>query len=608
LGGAFGLGVGGITGVEVAGFYDHDYPLVAKQPRAFPHYFFYEFGRNYFLFGDRHSLFATGFAVAMRYVCMDATGCEDADIKTRQWIERFESQFAGSQVPFGQAFVQFGAKNNIQLRDIDGSPFEYSDLTILYASIVLRLRKEHGGDDWTTRFYEHIYDCLPSAPATPEGATGQLVNWVVSSSLAARKDLTPLFVERWRFPISPELQRALAAVDWAKKDMTARAVFESLPTGVLPGRLAVRLPAFLTAERKKQNLLTDGSFETAAGNDWSASTWRNNPQAVTRVDGGREGQRAVQIRTTVADDVQYRQRVSVKPQTRYLLSGWIKTQGVQIVEKGGSQGANLSLDGTWEATAPVLGDTDWTYVTLEFDSGPRTEVAVAARLGFFYSTATGTAWYDDLCLIEIDQQNSRGDKPEAARATALGDKAAGRGVKLLGMTVVDPTQELLHQYGLPEQYPGPIIVQQMDRSPYWASFGSPPGEGCAFWLIQDPGHQFLFNQERSPSYTPKTVRELTTAILACAASPDEYQKMWDAMRQQCRENAEKVKDNPEQRERILKAAEATMPKEDVGKHICRVVYHFPKGEGTMTTYLRLGKEDVEQLRALLNSPFSGKPK
>ena len=123
----------------------------------------------------------------------------------------------------------------------------------------------------------------------------------------------------------------------------------------MPVPLAVRQPAFLTAERKQRNLLTDGSFEKAAGNDWSASTWRGNPQAVTRVDGGREGQRAIQIQTTVADDVQYRQRVAVKPQTHYLLSGWIKTQGVQIVEKGGRRPPESCLGRDVGSHSPGVG-------------------------------------------------------------------------------------------------------------------------------------------------------------------------------------------------------------------------------------------------------------
>jgi hypothetical protein len=372
--------------------------------------------------------------------------------------------------------------------------------------------------------------------------------------------------------------------------------------GPLPVPLAARLPTFLTAERKQRNLLKDASFENAAGADWSTSTWRGNPQAVTRVDGGRDGRRAVRLQTIVADDVQYRQRVAVKPRTRYLLSGWIKTQGVQVVEKGGTQGANLSLDGTWEATAPVLGDTDWTYVTLVFDSGQRTEVGVAARLGFFYSTVTGTAWYDDLCLIEVDDPRGRGEKLPAEHPSDRGEKEAGRGVKLLGMTLVDPTKELMRQYGVPEQYPGPIIVEQMKDSPHWGPFGPPPGEGCAFWLVQNPAYAFAFNEERSPRYTPQTVRELAKAILACTASPEEHEKIWDDMRRRSRERAEKLTDNPEQHARLLKFAEASMPKEDAGKYICRVVYHYPNGRGTMTTYIRLDKEDLDQLREVQRDP------
>jgi hypothetical protein len=386
-----------------------------------------------------------------------------------------------------------------------------------------------------------------------------------------------------------------------KESKAPAAVQPRATPGPLPVPLAARQPAFLTAERRQRNLLKDGSFENAAGNDWSASTWRGNPQAVTRVDGGHEGQRAVRLQTTVADDVQYRQRVAVKPRTRYLLSGWIKTQGVQIVETGGTQGANLAVDGagTWEATASVLGDTDWTYVTLAFDSGQRTEIGVAARLGFFYSTVTGTAWYDDLCLIELEDLKTPGEKSDADRAADRGvKKEAIGGFKFLGMTLVDPSKELMSQYGLPEQYPGPIIVEQMKDSPHWGPFGPPPGPGCAFWLVENPAHAFAFNEERSPSYAPQTVRDLAKAILACTASPEEYEKIWDTMRRRCREQAEKLTDNPEQRARLLKIAEATVPKEDARKYICRVVYHYPNTGGTMTTYIRLDKEDLDQLRGI----------
>jgi hypothetical protein len=37
---------------------------------------------------------------------------------------------------------------------------------------------------------------------------------------------------------------------------------------------------------------------------------------------------------------------------------------------------------------------------LVFDSRDREEVEVCPRLGFYASMATGTVWFDDLCLIE----------------------------------------------------------------------------------------------------------------------------------------------------------------------------------------------------------------
>ncbi len=246
----------------------------------------------------------------------------------------------------------------------------------------------------------------------------------------------------------------------------------------------------------------------------------------------------------------------------------------------------------------MLGDTDWTYVTVVFDSGQRTEVGVAARLGFFYSTVTGTAWYDDLCLIELESQKNPSEESGAEPTKGQGGNEAVRGVKLLGMTLVDPTKELMSRYGLPEQYPGPILVEQMKDSPYWGPFGPPPGAGCAFWLVQNPAYAFAFNEERSPSYTPQTVRELAKAILACTVTPEAYEKIWDDMRRRSRERAEKLTDNPEQHARLLNFAEATMPKEDTGKYICRVVYHYPNGGGTMTTYIRLDKEDLDQLRGI----------
>jgi len=62
-------------------------------------------------------------------------------------------------------------------------------------------------------------------------------------------------------------------------------------------------------------------------------------------------------------------------------------------------GANLGLFGTWDHTPGLFGSNDWTFVSMEFNSGSNTtEVTVACRLGYWSGTATGTVWCDDIEL------------------------------------------------------------------------------------------------------------------------------------------------------------------------------------------------------------------
>jgi hypothetical protein len=170
--------------------------------------------------------------------------------------------------------------------------------------------------------------------------------------------------------------------------------------------LTPALPGYLTSERRKSNLLSDASFEEEAKDRWAVVSWRQNKRAAAIQHGGyggaTHGKKALVIRSAEADDARYLQKVKVKPNTRYLLSGWAKTKDVTM-EKDGRIGANLSLDGGLEKSASLVGTNDWTYLTLIFDSAKRSEVAVCARLGFYSSTAKGAAWFDDLCLIELEK-------------------------------------------------------------------------------------------------------------------------------------------------------------------------------------------------------------
>ncbi|MCE9556181.1 MAG: ThuA domain-containing protein [Planctomycetes bacterium] len=150
------------------------------------------------------------------------------------------------------------------------------------------------------------------------------------------------------------------------------------------------------------NLLSNGSFEIRAKDqpvDWQVRNYVG-PAVHRLVDGGRMGRSCVEIQSTQGSDTSWAVTVAVKPNTNYLLTGWIKTQGLKT---NGSQGALLNIHELQQPepvrTAAVQGTTDWTPVSVRFNTGSLTELSINCLFGG-WGLATGTAWFDDLTLAE----------------------------------------------------------------------------------------------------------------------------------------------------------------------------------------------------------------
>ena len=225
-----GCGYVGATGIELAMFYDQNYPELKARPKAMPHYVFYEMGRNFYTFGDRHSCFTTGFAVFMRYVCMDALKYEDPDAGTREVIEGVEPLLASSGLGFIDLFTTSGGtgeKDN-RIKDASGAMISPSDQPVRYASAMLRLRRENGGDAWVKRFFHELANCPASSPATREGALAQGWHWLLAASVAARKDLSPLFAGEWKLPLTEGTRTALGKVNWKRDGLTVKDVMSTV--------------------------------------------------------------------------------------------------------------------------------------------------------------------------------------------------------------------------------------------------------------------------------------------------------------------------------------------------------------------------------------------
>jgi hypothetical protein len=211
-----GCGYVGSTGIEAHGFYSTTYKDLQKNPKAIPHLYFYEMGRNFFTFGRKHSCFTTGFAVFMRYVCIDTMNVVDHDKRTRETINRAIDQYSESDLGFLKTFTNAHGLSEKQNR-LKTSP---TDQPVMYASAMLHLWKSLG-DDWLSAYYENIHTLPPFPDNTREGSLSQSLGWYLAASVAAQKDLAEIFVKKWRLPLTDQEKKALSKVDWKAKGLSA---------------------------------------------------------------------------------------------------------------------------------------------------------------------------------------------------------------------------------------------------------------------------------------------------------------------------------------------------------------------------------------------------
>ncbi len=165
---------------------------------------------------------------------------------------------------------------------------------------------------------------------------------------------------------------------------------------------AVAVTAAQDSSTAKPNLLANFSFEDGQ-NGWEFSS--NGKRGTVAVDTNEkhDGKNSIRIENPAGDDSFLKQTVKVKPKTRYRLTGYIKTK--DVVVKG--TGATLSLEGGFEHTKSIVGKTNWAKLSFEFDTGALDTVKVGARLGHHSSPAMGTAWFDQLSLVEVGPSQKR---------------------------------------------------------------------------------------------------------------------------------------------------------------------------------------------------------
>jgi hypothetical protein len=394
------LGYVGAIGIEVALFLENQFGskgdyLKFKETGVLPDYYFYEMGRNYYLFDQSHSLFATGFAVAMSIICLDKVG-EELKLPPqprRELMREVEKSFSESGLLWKDSFTEFGAHGGIRLKNSQGRSLT-SNLSDLYASMVLYLYDNHGGDAWLKKYLEIIALSPQSSPVIKDGKEGQILSMIIAASMAAQKDTSHLFKDRWRAPLTEDLYKALAEIDWQNSGYPE--VLQKLPIEVLPTPHAATRPEFSKTLKPAEKVIRDPSFEETREKEWKSI---QSSAAMLRSDlerrDAKEGRASVFLEGTPGR-VGWYQELEVEGGKTYIISGWIKTENLITTSNANNEGAAISVGHDFRS--PLMrGSGQWEYVgfpvKITATEKPRVELAVEG--------AIGKAYFDDLRIYEV---------------------------------------------------------------------------------------------------------------------------------------------------------------------------------------------------------------
>jgi len=172
-------------------------------------------------------------------------------------------------------------------------------------------------------------------------------------------------------------------------------ILESLLIGM--GVLILVGTARVCQAQPTAECLANGSFEQLRDGrpqGWRTQKW-NGGGVFEAAATGRTGQRSVSIASEQGADIGWAATVPVEPFARYRLSGWIKTENVQV--KNG-RGALLNIHNIQPVATPaVTGTSDWTRVEVVFETEEQDAIQVNCLFGG-WGLATGKAWFDDVAL------------------------------------------------------------------------------------------------------------------------------------------------------------------------------------------------------------------
>jgi mono/diheme cytochrome c family protein len=217
------------------------------------------------------------------------------------------------------------------------------------------------------------------------------------------------FVKLAEFPVTGEIQTVVASI--ARNPAHRSDVWLGEASRLLAKKHKVDF------HKEGPNLLPNPGFEIVGSNGspegWKRRNYNHAPGSTdaewTVVSGAgntRGSERAVRCITRDNADTSLYAEVTLKPNTRYRLSGWVKARGLR-----GRVSINDHI--VRAETERLTRDGDWTRVEVDYSSGDVTRTTIN-----LLHVAIGEGYFDEVKLCELIPLEDDSSKPVAGTAKA----------------------------------------------------------------------------------------------------------------------------------------------------------------------------------------------